>query len=733
MMFFLVAFGVLVLGLFWGAGAAVLAMPRPWRRFWPVLAIPAGFTLQSLVVWLGAQADWPGTNHYARASLLVPTVLLIAALRQRGLRRLQADCARFGVLGALMAGGLGLLLLPMAIASRGLTTLSLGSCDAADYAAGARVFMEFAHSDRDGFLGLTDVVRVMSADNFFDFWLRLNHFTPSALIALNGSIFNCSPFELTGVLTAVVMISTLPLVFWTARAVVGYASSVSLWIAAVYGLSPITWYAVAHVAIGQLLAAQAIALLTWAGVALWRGRETPDRAIAFGGVSAMAYALLLGAYNFMLLVCLVPALAYAGGLAIGTRQWRRLGWWVLAMVGPLFVSAAIFFERVAGLVERFALFQTFDFGWRIPLLTPEGWLGMVSGPEMQPWDSFGLRWLLAAGVTALLVLAFVRSLQRRQRGAWIALCLSAPVLAGYAFLEIRGARLGTNASYDAYKLFAVFFPGILAAACWWVTLRRGSRRLTEWVVVACACAVVLAFNLVAAGLFFRAIARAPLAVGNELKQLRRIEAMPDVASVNVRVPDMWSRLWANQFLLRKPQYFLTDTYEARWHSALRGEWDLEGGIVAVAPQGDARRQLTAHYALVDTRSPGFLRASVGTGWNQDEVDPKTGDRWQWTRGEATLQIENPRNQPLLVSVTLDGWSPGGEPALTLVDHAGAATRAVAVGSQRGRTVLGEVTVPPGVSVLTLRPSRPAVAEGAGGGARKLGICVFQLLLSSRAK
>ena len=47
--------------------------------------------------------------------------------------------------------------------------------------------MEFAKYDREGFLGLTEVVRVASVDNFFDYWLRLNHFTPSALIALNGS------------------------------------------------------------------------------------------------------------------------------------------------------------------------------------------------------------------------------------------------------------------------------------------------------------------------------------------------------------------------------------------------------------------------------------------------------------------------------------------------------------------------------------------------------------------
>src|SRR5262249_35656053 len=149
---------------------------------------------------------------------------LALAVRRRGWKQLCSDLGRFGVVAMLVAGGLLLLMLPMAIASRGLTTLSLGSCDAADYAAGARVFMEVAHTDRTGFLGLTEVVHIASVDNFFDFWLRLNHFTPSALLALNGTILDCAPHELTGVMTALFVVSALPLVFWIARAAMGYSS-----------------------------------------------------------------------------------------------------------------------------------------------------------------------------------------------------------------------------------------------------------------------------------------------------------------------------------------------------------------------------------------------------------------------------------------------------------------------------------------------------------------------------
>ena len=730
MIFFLVAFALLLHVLFWGAGLAVLVMPRRWWRFWPVLAFPAGFTLQSLVVWLGAYANLRGTNSYGWASEAVPAVLLAVAWRRRGAGQIVSDANRFGVVAAVMAGCLALVVLPMAIASRGLTTLSLGSCDAADYAAGARVFMEFAHGDRSGFLGLTEVVRIASVENFFDFWLRLNHFTPSALIALNGTILHCAPHELTGVLTAVLLASSIPTMFWMARAVMRYSDSASVAVAALYGLSPLGWYAVAHVMMGQWLAAQAIVLITWAGVALWRGRLGARRAVGFGGVLTIAYALLLGSYNFVLLVCLVPAVAYAGGLAWWTGEWRRLARWAVAMLAPLVLAGAIFFERVAGLVERFQLFQTFDFGWRIPALTPEGWLGMVSGPELQPWRVLGLRWILAAGAVVMLAWAFGRAVRLRRHAAWAAACVSVPVLAGYAFLELRGALRGTNASYDAYKLFAVFHPGLLAAACWWVTLRRGTKRIAEWFVVVSVAAVVLAFNLLGDGMFFWAMCRPPLTVGNELKQLRKIEAMPDVKSVNMLLPDMWSRLWANEFLLRKPQYFLTHTYEGRLNTPLRGEWDLVSGLIAVKPPGDARRQVTPHYALVDTRSPQYLRASFGDGWHAEEQALKSGEPWRWTKGDATWRIENPQSHPLTVVCTLDGWS-FGERDLTLAATDGEATSAQHLGAQRTKTTFAAITVPSGVSTLILRSAQPAAVPP--GDVRALGVCVFGLELEVRAK
>jgi hypothetical protein len=292
MEFLVIAFALLLHTLFWGAGAAMLLLPRRWRRFWPVFAAPVGLTLQSLAVWAGAYANLAGTDVYGRVSLVVPAILLAAAAGRRPPSRWRADLFRLAGLGLGMAGCLFALVVPLARASPVLTTVSLGSCDAADYAAGARVLMEFARGARGGFLGQVEVVQVMSVDNFFD-------------------LFGRAPFELTSLLTAVLAVTVMPVVFWIARAGLRYGSRESLWVAVIYGINPLTWYAVYHVAMGQLLAAQAIGVLTWVGLEVWRRGAAYQTGLRWAGVLACAYVLILGSYNFILLVALVPLVAFA--------------------------------------------------------------------------------------------------------------------------------------------------------------------------------------------------------------------------------------------------------------------------------------------------------------------------------------------------------------------------------------------------------------------------------------
>jgi hypothetical protein len=396
------------------------------------------------------------------------------------------------------------------------------------------------------------------------------------------------------------------------------------------------------------------------------------------------------------------------------------------MLVPLAGCGVLFSGRVAGLAERFTLLQTYDFGWPVPALTTEGWLGMVQGPDLAPWDFFGLRWVLTALIVGLLAWAFLRAVQQRSPGVWLVTAIAAPIVLAYLWLEARAAQLGTNASYDAYKLFAVFYPLLLPSFCWWVTLRR-SRRLYEWLLVCGVAIVVIGFNLVACGMFVWQLSRPPLQVDGELRQLRRVEAMTDVASVNLRVPDMWSRLWANAFLLRKPQYFPTHTYEGRLNTPLRGEWDLEGGVVAVHLPDDARREIAGRFALVDTRHSAFIRVDPGDGWHPEEHAPTGGERWQWTRGRATLRVQNPHDYPLRIEGALDGWSATDRRVTLGLNGVPPKPGSVMMSPQRSRVTFPPVEIPPGESTLVLdSPEPPARVPG---DPRPFGVSVFRLHLT----
>jgi hypothetical protein len=280
MWFYLLAAASLAHTYFWGAGLACLALPHRWRRWWWVFAPGFGLALQSIVVWAGAHSGLAGTQAYAWPSELIPVVLLAAAWRRPGALRqsLMSLGGAVGAAGLVVAAG-WMLLTPMKEASHRPTSLSLGSCDSADYAAGARVLQEFSRHDRTGFLGLPEVTHVRSVDYFFDFWLRLNHFTPSALIAHNAVILDSRPHELTSLTGVMLALCNVPLMLFLARLALGLRGTPLLVLTGLLAFSPLQTYAVHHTALGQLLAAQGIMLLTVAvlGAVRWRGRWRDQR------------------------------------------------------------------------------------------------------------------------------------------------------------------------------------------------------------------------------------------------------------------------------------------------------------------------------------------------------------------------------------------------------------------------------------------------------------------------
>lgn len=692
--------------LFWGAGLALLIVPQRWKRYWPVFVPLCGLTLQSTVVWLGIYTDLPGTQSYAAASEFIPAALLAWGGWRRRVR-IVADLARFRALGGLMLVLLVVTVWPFAAASDELTTSSMGSCDAADYAAGARVLREFSRDDRSGFMGLKEVVQLESVDNFFDHWIRLNHFAPSALIAHHAAIFHWRAYELINVFTAGLLVLSLPIVFWLARSGLRHGPHPAFFVTLLYGLSPLMLYAVYHVAIGQLLAGQAIALLTWGGCIAARNRMTWRAGLGLGGLLFVGYALVLASYHFIVVICLVPAVAYAGARAISRGEYRWLGKWAAVVGGPLLLAAALYWERVLGLRERFLLFRRIDFGWPIPAFTPEGWLGIVASQSLGPHSAWA-RIAASALFTGLCLWALWRNPPHRRPWRLMTLCLTAPILLGYGYLEWRSVALGTNASYDAYKLFAVFYAGLLGSFAMWLRPLgdRGPFRLR--LPFYALSAIVLGGNLFADASMWERMSAPRLIVNQPLRELRQLERQPGLDSVNVLTGDVWSRLWANAMLLRKAQYFPNDTFEGRRATKLKGRYDLVGRIFrpdvpGAKTIGDPAKPF---FTLIDTQAPGFFRVQSGDGWHDLERNYATSLKSRWSEGDATVVIDNPSPRQLHVTAQLSAS------AIDNRDLELSLGKRVLLhgktGPARQNWAVGEFDLSPGKNTLRFHSTRPGV-------------------------
>jgi hypothetical protein len=721
-LYYIVVALLLLHTMFWGVGLSWLVLPRAVRATWWIFAPVFGFALQSAVVWAGAHTTLAGTNVYASWSELLPLGLLAFAawrIGRAGMRRRFAEFGRaWPVLLVLAAAGL-LLLWPMA--QRGawtLTSSSLGSCDHADYAAGARVLREFASDSEEGFLGLAEVASVGTTKGFFEFWLKLNHFTPSALLAHHASILQLPAYQLVSVSAVAVLLATAPLVLLLAR-LAGLRGGRRVAVMALYVFSPLSAYAVHQGALGQLYGAHGIAVLTLAAIGCARFGAARGEAWRWGVVALAAFWLLAGAYNFILTVALAPAAAWL--LLQAVRERRAPAWpRVAAVLAVAFaVSVVLFWGRYAGVVERFRLFEQFNFGWPVPPLWPAAWLGLVADPQLHSWPR---PWVaIASGAVMVAWAAGLMALVRRHATAAVAAAAFVlPVAVGWALLMWE-SRTRANASYDAFKILSVFLPGLLAGLCAWLAWARGAA--AKWIIVA--CLAVLAGNIAVGVAFARTMARPPLRVERTLTDLRRIERMDRVNSINMRIDDFWGRLWANYFLLRKPQYFATHTYEGRLNTALKGEWDLSDNMLHSIPRRPADYiAVNEQFHLERVGAAGRVRLEFGQGWHPTEIAGT--NRWRWSAAEARIRVTNPESRPLRVTLRLNARSTG-ENVLRVYFGAVELARGPLTVSFRNLD-LADISLPPGASELVFAVERPA--RSVVGDTRELGMALTQLTVVS---
>ncbi|HYC70201.1 MAG TPA: hypothetical protein VEB66_03280 [Opitutaceae bacterium] len=727
MLYYLLAAGIVLHAFFWGAGLAWLAVPRPWRRWWWACAPALGLALQSAVVWAGAHLGLEGARAYAWPSEALPVALLATAVARAAAgspwRRLRDLRGAAGALLVLLIAG-WLLLSPMAAASRGLTSSSLGSVDQADHAAGARVLQEFARDARVGFLDQPEVTEVLGVKSFYDHRLKLASFLPAAVIAHDGVLFGVEPRRMIGITAAALVLAQLPLFIVLGRALAGLRGVILLGGTAVLGCSPLAAYAVHHGALAPLAAASGIGLVTLALFGLGRA--------AFAGRNPWTWLPLLLAALWIVAAsdaALLPWSVAPGGLALlleslFRRRLSALGR-ALVVVGVAAELLAVFgWDRLDGLILRWGAGGAIAGGWTMPLLTPEAWLGFVTDIGLTP-GSRGMRTALLLALGTGWIMGLLAAADDRPSGRALAgFSLVGGALAGWGALA-ADADEAPRAAFDAWRFATAFLPAIVAGGL--VGCAAWSRGATGRRFAVAVVALLVAANLVAADRFRRRMANPPLRVDRTVVELGALEADARVGSLNLQIEDPWARLWANTFLLRKPQYFPVHQYEARRATPLRGEWDLSDSQLWVRPAGkDDFIAVNRRFHAVRVAAPDRLEAGfTASGWYQEE---RGGDRiWRWSDGSGAIDLHNPRPRPQRAALRL--LIRAAQPCTVRIALDGRELAVRALGSETEAVEIPEIVVPPGRTRLALTADRPPVSPPGDGRRLALALYEFELELS----
>jgi len=622
-----------------GLGLCLIACPKELRKYAIFLCPMVGYSYLTLVGWYCYWLELGGTDAYAWIVAVPPAALLGLALlnRHRGPVWKEMLLQR-ELLAPLVVACTGFLIVSMPFLKNadGLTSMSAGNNDIAHSAGVSRYLKEFTRSDRVGFLGQSSVYKA-ATDRGGKFGSRLS-------VAFAGSLFSLEPYQLQSLSLQVFFFFSILLFYAIARESFRYDRRGALGITALYGLSPLMYLTIYHGYQGQIIGtALALCILllniqaintcqTW----LDYMKYVPFAVLFTWGVSTT--------YSHMVLVIYAPIAMYL--LVLGFQRGARPAGirWTLFAAFTLIIMCVVSPSKSRLVVSNLYSTALVHAGWFIPWMSPDTVFGLRIMENLYLLSPTGLmRYLLS--IPPVLVLLFgLRKAHSDDRNVFILAGSSILfIVIGYAVLAFLGRVDGAWGGYKSYKLLSFFLPlGLLASLTLFRNMERPSTGLTRSVVPV-ALGVLIGCNVFSAYKVSAQMSRTHRSVSRDLADLKKVENLPAVESINIIGPDWWDTLWQAQFLMRKNLYFEISTYYPA--TALAGQWDLRrvsatgGDILRLVDFEDTGRiAVNPTYVLVKVGASGALRARLGKGWHDSEVT----HRWTGNGSDtSTVLLQSP--------------------------------------------------------------------------------------------
>ena len=648
---------------FLGLGVTLLTLPAVLRRYALPIAPLAGFSFATLAAWCFAAMGFRGTDAYAVPLALLALIPLAAAIYTTGRRTtdqlLNRDSAIAGALGLL---GFLIAAAPSMVGRTGLTAISLGNADIGLYAIMARYLKEYRLGEASGFFSQEPVMIGATA---------VDRFGAVIATALPASLFSRDTYELQNVAAHVFCASMVMMVFAVAREVFAFRRGAAAIGTLVIVVNPLLYYAVFHDFVSQIIGMALALLLVVLHTHLVRENtfKTYRGCVAIVGLTTWGLSCV---YGHMVPILLVAIGAWVSAAAFQARSPKLLARWLgfcaitIALVviasperaGVALGQVELFGGAVGGIVRE-------PKGWFVPLLLPSGLFTM---PRAFPLTDAHLpvlvSWALGISFFALLLIGLLETWRRDTARFVIIVGWMLPIVAGTLLLAYFDRTNAGWGGYASYKFLSFFAPMVVLCLIAPLADPLASRLVRG---VAAASLVVIALTGIEGSWRLVGIMRGVPGVSPQLAELKKVEAMPDIDSINL--PDsraLLNTMWKAHFLARKFLYIQESTYFSP--SAPRGTWTLLtnpplGPVVAVGvADGYGARQVPINDAYLLARDNKRIRLDFGDGWYPAEPTL----RWMGLDGAADASlILNVSGDPLPASIALEYFSVNPQNRLSL--------------------------------------------------------------------
>ena len=638
---------------FSGLGLTMLFCPKGLRRYTLFLSPIVGYCYVVLAGWhmstFGMEAvynnkgqitavrsvsalNFHGTDSYAWLILLPPVVFLITAVyKYRGKLRESAGVTERGLVAPLIMGVLALVLLsvPLFRHGDGLSPISFGNLDIVDNTLKARFLKEFSFSDTEGYLS-----HLEEGYNFQKHYAMTNRFGTPFAAAFLSSIFSTEANQSPMIVTNAFFFFGILLFYALLREVFGYERFPSLMVAALYGLSPIMYYLVY---MGFTPQVTGMTLATAFFLLQFRAIETSAK---FSDYTAYIPILALinwgvnSTYTHMLPFIYIPVVAYMAMRAVNNKSLKGFAGWAGFQAAVLLLTTIFSPFRVKVLAENLLFHAGMEAGWAMPYFSLDYILGLNYidiPPLLHPFYGYYMthfepllgfldrsaliHWVVSIPIIIAAFTGLSKVFTKDRRVFLVSIACLLVIFGGYNYIYFF---IPVSADYKSFKLVAFFLPLALPALL--LAFRDVGPKSKGLILISLVAVTALA------ALVFGVHSFKGLYVSRDLAEVKKIESMPQVESVNLLGDNRWEMVWQTTFLMKKKLYWQSTLPGWTQGGVIDGQWDLVNVLTTGMPPKECMEDaipMNSTYMLMKARGldDEAMRANIRLAGNLQSLRP----------------------------------------------------------------------------------------------------------------